>query len=76
MKWGNWNNDDGLTYSPEEKFERRRDLTGVHLRAVTEYNPPFTKLIFVDKNKLPIGYKVRKDSWATVLYSSSIFSSG
>ena len=60
MKWGIWSFNEGLRKSEEEKFERRKDLTDVHLRAVTEYNPPFTKLKDVDKDELPVGYKVRK----------------
>ena len=59
MKWGIWSFNEGLRKSEEEKFERRKDLTDVHLRAVTEYNPPFTKLKDVDKDELPVGYKVR-----------------
>ena len=60
MKWGLWSFNEGLRRSDEEKFERRKDLTDVHLRAVTEHNPPFTKLKDVDKDELPVGYKVSK----------------
>ena len=57
-RWGSWKVLEGLTLVTTDKYDLRKDLTGVHIQAATESHVPFTKLEPVLKQSLPRGYKV------------------
>ena len=52
---------------PENKWELRRDLTGVVFRTASNHDPPFVETINIEKDNvysspLPRGYFVENDS--------------
>ena len=58
---GIWNKESRLELLVKEKFEIRKNMTGVLIRAVTEYNPPFTTIDEVKENNLPPGYQANHE---------------
>ena len=56
--WGVWKGDFGLGVIPQEKWELRKDLTGIHLMTATADEPPYGSSLVIDPDNLPRGYKV------------------
>ena len=56
--WGDWSKESGLSVSKTEKWELRRDLTGVYFTTSTAHDPPYVDVRDVDINNLPPGYKL------------------
>ena len=64
-RWGSWKVIEGLRLVTTDKYDLRKDLTGVHIEAATESHLPFTNLEPVFKQSLPRGYVV--SFWLRVL---------
>ena len=57
-QWGSWSARDRFVLETQDKYDLRKDLTGVHLEAATEQHVPFSKIESVTKQSLPRGYIV------------------
>lgn len=57
-KWGQWNKKEGLKIFTTEKWELRRDLTGVYFTTSTANDPPYVVVRDVDLNNPPPGYQI------------------
>ena len=55
---GIWSSQFGLELLAVDKWELRRDLTGLVLSASSAHDPPYVDIDQVDPDKLPPGYKV------------------
>ena len=42
LSYGNWTSENGLKVNPDDKYRRRQDLRGVHLRSTTDTWAPYT----------------------------------
>ena len=60
--WGLWSKDFGLEVLQREKWERRRDLSNVLLRATTEHDPPYASRSETSLQDLPRGLLIKNDS--------------
>ena len=58
LKWGIWSSGLGLESLSVDKWMLRRDLTGVSFSSSTRHILPFVKVLDVDRNSPPPGYKV------------------
>ena len=59
-RWAVWRSDHGLEVLAADKWELRKDLTGVTFRASTAHEPPYVDVVFVaenNNNNLPTGYQ-------------------
>ena len=72
-KMGLWSNKEGLIVVEHERMEFRKDLGEVVIEAVTENNPPFTRLSAANPNNLPAGYRWQEDSKSPQVVLSSSF---
>ena len=61
-KWGVWSTDFGLEVFPADKWELRRDLSGVHFDATTAEEIPYLSVHPVKKDVLPPGYAWKDDN--------------
>ena len=70
--WGKWSNKEALQILPIEKWEMRKDLSGVYFRTSTAHDPPYVFVVDVDNktNILPQGYKVKQGE-KYIIYSKS-----
>ena len=57
--WGLWFEDFGLEILQREKWERRRDLSNVILRATTEHDPPYASTSKINPQDLPAGFLIK-----------------
>ena len=58
-KFGFWSSEFGLSLLAVDKWEVRRDLTGIVLTASSAQDPPYVDIGQVDPLNLPPGYKAR-----------------
>ena len=58
-RWGVWRADYGLEVLAADKWELRKDLTGVMFQASTAHEPPYVDVVFVRENNdyFPPGYQ-------------------
>ena len=59
-RWAVWRADYGLEVLAADKWELRKDLTGVTFRTSTAHEPPYVDVVFVaekNNNNLPTGYQ-------------------
>ena len=58
-RWGVWRSDYGLEVLAVNKWEVRRDLTGVVFTTSTAHEPPYVDVSHINNNKnvLPTGYQ-------------------
>ena len=59
-RWGVWRLEHGLEVLAADRWELRRDLSGVQFRASTAHEPPYVDVAFVgenNNNNFPPGYQ-------------------
>ena len=59
-RWGVWRSDYGLEVLAADKWELRKDLTGVMFQASTAHEPPYVDVVFISEknnNNFPPGYQ-------------------
>ena len=57
--WGRWDSGEGLEIFPIEKWDMRKDLTGVFFKTSSANDPPFVVTMDMDLASPPPGYKER-----------------